>query len=302
MSDVKDESPVKPTVIDLDADDVVTERDPERQADLSPSPVSSRRGWILPVAALGLGGIVGGWLYKEVLASYFPSSGLNDATARITTLEQQLRTVADQSAAASAQASDAVTKLGQKIDDAQRIAGEAKAGSTDIGQRIADLETGVAALSDDLSKVKALPVPPSSSGGQVPDLNALEALSQRVADLEKEMASLKAASKPTDQSVQAQALSQALAELRAKIAAGASYKGELERVQRAAPGAAGLDALVAHANEGLPAAQGLGDELAQLSPSLPKPETGEASDSGYLSGFWKAMSGVITIRHIGEAD
>ena len=117
------------------------------------------------------------------------------------------------------------------------------------------------------------------------------------------MASLKTVSTPSDQTAATATLSQSLSDLKAKIASGASYRDELERISRMVPAAAGLDTLSANANEGLPTAAGLAAELTALIPLLPKPEIElPSSENSYLDSFWNAMKGVITIRRIGDTD
>ena len=77
-----EKGPVRPQVIDLDAEEIRAEPEaPRPQADEAlrdgpPPPAQERRGrgaalWIL--AALVMGLIGGGWLYREALSAYFPS-------------------------------------------------------------------------------------------------------------------------------------------------------------------------------------------------------------------------------------
>ncbi len=69
------------------------------------------------------------------------------------------------------------------------------------------------------------------------------------------------------------------------------------------PAAAGLDVLETHANEGLPAAQGLASELRAAIPALPKSDsTTTPENTGYWDSVWNAVTSVVTIRNIGEAD
>ncbi len=304
MSDNRDESPVRPAVIDLDAEDVVADTDevkaqPAEEGKARP-PAFSKLWW--PGAALMMGLIAGGWFYRDVLSSYFPSSGLNNATARIATLEQQTRVIADQSAAAAAKSADEVAKLGQQLEGSGQLTRQAQATAAEFGKRLDELDAKLAAVTDDFRRLKPVPAPVIAGREPAANPEALDALARRVAELEKEVASLKAGAPPSDRSSRATVLSQSFADLKAKIAAGVSYKDELEKVQRLAPAAAGLDALNAHGAEGLPTAQALAEEMEKLIPSLPKPEGVQPEAGGYLDGFWNAISGVITIRRIGEAD
>ena len=131
----------------------------------------------------------------------------------------------------------------------------------------------------------------------------MAALAQRLDAVEKDVASLKTVSTPSDQSAATATLSQSLSDLKAKIAAGAPYHDELDRISRMVPAAAGLDTLSSHANEGLPTAAGLAAELTSLIPLLPKQEIElPSSENSYLDSFWNAMKSVITIRRIGETD
>ena len=68
------------------------------------------------------------------------------------------------------------------------------------------------------------------------------------------------------------------------------------------PAAPGLDTVASHAELGLPNAQGLTAELRAAIASLPQPATPQASDDSYFGTLMKSLSGIITIREIGEAD
>jgi hypothetical protein len=303
MNDDRDESPVKPTVIDLDAEDVVTDSDEMKSQPAegqSRARVSSKLFW--PGTALLLGLIAGGWFYRDVLSSYLPSSGLSDATARVVTLEQQTRAIADQTAAATSKLAGDVTKLGQQTESSEKLAARAQAATVELGKRLDDLDAKLAVFTADLEKLKSAPAPAVVGSGSAANPDAVAALAQRVAELEKDVAGLKSGMRPSDQSAKADVISQTLADLKAKIATGAPYKEEMDRIQRLVPAAAGLDMLVKHANEGLPTPEGLALEMTHLIPSLPKSESVTADNAGYLDGLWNAVSGIITIRRIGEPD
>ena len=91
--------PVRPQVIDLDAEEISTERRPAApprmratppQGCRSPPPARGTQGrgnrlWIL--AALILALLAGGWLYRGVLADYFPSNQMAAMQARLDALE-----------------------------------------------------------------------------------------------------------------------------------------------------------------------------------------------------------------------
>jgi len=97
------ESPLKPQVIDLEAEDVVME---ETRASETPPPPSPPRKSGFPAAWLAIavvgGAIAGGWLYRDVLSSYLPSNELVTAQTRIDVLEAQSKTLAEQLASIAA--------------------------------------------------------------------------------------------------------------------------------------------------------------------------------------------------------
>ena len=343
MSDPKhdDQGPLRPQVIDLEAEEIRTEPDTPkddapradgpRAADDMTEPSNApyvardparRRGgtamWI--VAALILGALGGGWLYRDVLSGYFPSNemvALKDRLGamevnggmlaqEIAALKQAAGAAADAAAAAQAGAGAAST---QAREASAAIAGLDQRMAT-VDERLAAAEAQVKSAAEDLGAFRAS----LSSGGSSTnsaqgagvDGAALAALSQRIDALEKDVASLKsAASAPAGTAGAAtvtSALSQALSDIKAKIAAGAPYPDEYERIARMVPAAAGLETVGAHAAEGLPNAQGLTEELRALTPTLPQPAAPAAEDNSYFGTLMKSLSGVITIRQIGETD
>jgi hypothetical protein len=98
-------------------------------------------------------------------------------------------------------------------------------------------------------------------------------------------------------------LSQALSDLKARIAAGTAYQEEYDRIARLVPAAPGLDVLSTHANLGLPGGEGLALELKEQIPSLPGPSADEsAAGDSYWDSFWNTLTSVVKIRDIGTND
>ena len=138
-----------------------------------------------------------------------------------------------------------------------------------------------------------------------PDPAALSALTQRVDQLEREIAALKAeVTKGGDGAEQAALLSQSLADLKAKFATGAPYQDELNRISRLVPAAPGVDRLAPYATTGLSDSQALAGELVQLIPSLPVPSSATESETGseYWDYFVDLFGSVVTIRTVGETN
>jgi hypothetical protein len=299
MTNENPESPLKPQVIDLDAEDVIVE---EADKPAAPPPLTPAMKSIPPAAWLAialLGGVVAGaWFYKDVLSSYMPSNELVTARSRIDALEAQTKTLGEQLAAVSG-TSD---QLKTEIQSATEKSSAAQSASAALETRMASIETAAKSVKAELEKLKSTATTIGTTSTTV-DNSALATLAQRLDALEKDVASLKTVSTPSDQTAATATLSQSLSDLKAKIASGASYAGELERISRMVPAAAGLDTLSANANEGLPTAAGLAAELTSLIPLLPKQEIElPSSENSYLDSFWDAMKSVITIRRIGETD
>ena len=244
------ESPLKPRVIELEAEDVVMEDTgaPEPPPPPEPPKKSAFPAAWLAIAVLG-GAIAGGWFYKDVLSSYLPGNELLTAQGRIDALEAQGKTLGEQLASVAA-TSD---QLKTEIQGATEKSSAAQTATAALETRLAGLEAATQSVKAELEKLKSAPATGGTSSTPV-DMSAVAALAQRLDALEKDVASLKTVNTPTDQSAATATLSQSLSDLKAKIAAGAPYSAELERISRMVPAAAGLGTLSANANEGLPTA------------------------------------------------
>ena len=86
------------------------------------------------------------------------------------------------------------------------------------------------------------------------------------------------------------------------MAAGTSFKAEYERIARMVPAASGLDVVAADAAEGVPDARGLAEALRAAIPTLPQAEAPPAEDNSYFGMAMKSLSGIISIRPIGDTD
>ena len=305
-TDAKDDAELakKPQVIDLEAEDVTIEAEAPAAAPPAPAPKSGGYSrWIL--AALIAGLIGGGWLYRDVLSSYFPASATQDMQARIATLEAGAKTMGDQLLAVSTatdQAARATAALEAAIKDAAATATNAQTGLAALGTRLAAAEKFLGAAKADLDKLRRA-VTSSGTGGGTVDSVALAVIGQRLDALEKDMTSLKAGSGTGEDPAAISALRQTLSDIQAKIAAGTPYRPELDRILRIVPSIGGDDILNAYAGAGLANAAELAAELRTKIPALPKPGTSSvATDSGYLDSFWNALTSIITIRDVGETD
>jgi hypothetical protein len=332
MSDQKhDENATnRPQVIDLQAEEIKAEdaaapshadgpgsEPPQAEWTPPPAPAPHRRSggaakWI--VTGLVLGAIGGGWLYRDVLSAYLPSSEMTALSEKVgalavnnSALESQLadlqKTVqaTASSAAAAREASSAIEAQIGKADQGLATLGT---NLDTTNQRLSAAEQAITSASADLDSLrKSLSASGTTAVGGAPaDSAALAALSQRLDALEKDVASLKSAATAPGQANATAALSQALADLKAKVAAGTPYAAETERIARMVPAAAGLDVVSAFAADGVPTAQQLAEQLRGLIPALPEPAKPVAADDSYFGTLMKSLSGIITIREIGDTD
>lgn len=308
MTDKNSDNPVKPQVIDLNAEDVTEVKSAAEQPKPEPAPAlrarSALRWWIIPLLVLGVA--AGGWLYRGVLANYFPTSATTELANRIAAMDANEKALQERLNAmvASIDAANATAShLDQQVKEAQAVMKDSTQKIDAFEARIASSEQIISNLRGDLENLGSAVSAGGAGGGTgSADAAALAALGQRLDALEKDVASLKSgAVTPGDQS-QAAALSQALADLKAKVAAGTAFQSEYDRIARMVPAAPGLDVLAQHAAKGLAAAAGLATELRDLAPSLPTPEQPAPGDGGYLDSIWDSLTSIITIRDIGTAD
>ncbi len=298
-----------------DASGIETEEIPAFEDKVTPAPpphaVAKRKGglarWV--IAALIAGVIAGAWIYRDLLSGYLPTAEMTAMKTQLDGLEAKTKTMSDQLLAVSQAADDAKTT-------AASADGAVKSALADVSganSRIDGIETRIAAAEAMLktaradldglnSTVAAIGTPVMTNGTGTADPATLTALNQRITALEKEVASLKATPGTSDTTALTTALSQALADLKAKVAAGASFQPEYDSIARMVPAAVGLDVLAAHAAQGLPSPTGLAKELRDAIPTLPQPEAPQPAGDGYLDWLLGSLSGIITIRDIGETN
>ena len=326
------ESAAKPQVIDLEAEDITVEPDAVKaeagtvEAEstssaipddspppppFTPPPLQRKRrgaaGWV--IAALALGLLTGGWIYRGLLSSYLPDDAMTAMQSRLAVLEANGKTMGDQFLGLS-DSSEKATRGLATLDEAMKSTASGLAGVSarveHFESRVAATEQALASAKSDLDSLRAaLSAGATGSGANTgtADTAALAALGQRIEALEKDVASLKSGSGASDNASFTTALSQALADLKAKAAAGASYQEEYDRLTRMVPAAAGLDALASHAALGIPSPAGLALELRAAIPALPQPAAPPAPvEDSYWNSLLGGLSGIITIRDIGEAD
>lgn len=319
-----------PKVLDLQAEEIKVEAETPAFAALEdeaatsagaeapppPPPAPKRKSggasrWI--IAALILGALGGGWLYRDLLSPYLPSDEMKALTAKVGALEVNNSNLADQVAGLQQTAQSAAETANAAKDAGAATAeqaGKAAQGVVDLDsklqstdQRLSAAEAAIQSAAADLDSFRKSISASGADAGSTPIGNAaLAALAQRLDALEKDMASLKSGAGVQGQANVTAALSQALADLKAKVAAGTPYAAESDRISRMVPAAAGLDTVTSYAANGVPNPQQLAAELRGLIPSLPAPAAPPAEDNSYFGALMKSLSGIVTIREIGDAD
>ncbi len=296
------------TIIDLDPEQVTVERDDISSSPPNPSQLPKRKSgltrWAMPVAALLLAAIAGGWLYRDVISDYYPSDRVMAVIDRAATLEKsngemQVQVLALERLTTAL--SGDFNALETKSTMVGTVAASVQDGLVATDARVAGLESGLLETRQQVSDLAKSTVVPAPGVVSVDDSAAVSALMTRLATLEKDVESLKA---QKGQSPDFTTLSQSLADLKAKIAAGTGFMPELQRIQRMVPAASGLEVLTPHAEAGLPDAKALANELTTLATTLPKPQeiAAATTDDSYFTQAWNMLSDLIKVRNTGEVD
>jgi hypothetical protein len=321
------ESPAKPQVIDLGPEDVIVQPDTpdteqlaeaevpphagsnktpsEEPSQTFPTPQrKSRYPFALPLAALTVGLVGGGWIYRDYLSSYFPSNTVTELSSRLAAMEQSAKVSADISTSLGQQISGLQTDV-KKIDQttATTAQGSEKlnVAMQKTSARLQSAEAAIASAQKDGKDLKAtitnLSLVPGTSA--TIDNTALADLRQRIDALEQELAAIKTAKPEISPAAK---LTQAMSNLRQKINAGAPFAAELAGLRALEPDLQSIADLEAQSSIGLPNAAMLADELLTIADKLPSVTTNTQPDESYGSWIADQLSGLITITTVGEPD
>jgi hypothetical protein len=297
-----DDSVVKPTVIDLDADQVIDHDSVMNDtAATPPAKKRSRNGLVLPSLALIAGVIGGGWLYRDVLQTYLPSDQMAAMATRLNTVEQSNGKLVTQLEAIERLSTQLKTDVDAIEDATTATQGETKTLADGLGKTQSTLDALQSQIAEARTSITELANRPVATEGSSavalpPDI------AMRLANIEKDIASLKATGGAAAQDKAA--LAQALSDLKAKVESGLSFAGENERIARMVPAATGLDILNTHAAAGLPTAQGLALELSAIQAAMPKPDAASAApvEKGWWETITDSLSDLIVIRDADNQD
>jgi hypothetical protein len=269
-------------IIDIEPEAIIEAR--------APAPTKKKRGkFALIVAGLLASAVAGGWLYRDVLSSYLPSDQVTTMAARIDLLEATTKTLNDKVDAAIGFNDEMKSNLAA----AQVAAADVSQLKSDSKATKSKLETLQNELASAATKIEEFKTKLASG-----PITATPADLARIENLEKDLASLKQSGGGTTDTT---LLSQSLSDLKAKIAAGVSFKSEFDRIKNLVPAAEGLDILQAHAENGIANTEALATELQSL--TFPKAESAPATaDQSWWDYAGSLVSSVVTIKSAGSSD
>ena len=311
-----DPSPVKPTVIDLDPEDVTVDAEPGDKREPDSAKAQESAGETPPsssttpardttssyrtaafVAALGIGVVAGGWAYRDLISSYFPSDNVKALAERVDILGKGHEEIASKVQGLERLTTQLTSDVNELEASATATATSSKTLADDIAATKASLASLQSAIDETKTAVAAISTQPAApAGGAASSAGVPADVAARLAALEQDVAALKA--QKTGE-VDKTALTQTVSDLKAKIEAGTAFADEADRIARLLPAASGLDVIAAHAAQGLPNAKGLATELSALKPDLPTPEVKIVpSEPGIWDRIGEMLSSVITIRDL----
>jgi hypothetical protein len=290
-------------IIDLDAEQVIENTDVPPKA-----PAAKAKPRVRPLvyvlAALGVGAVAGGWIYKDFLSNYFPSDQTRALTEKITALESHDGALREQLTAVDKLTAQLKNDLDELEAKNTTLTGLAEAGQKSDVTTAEKLNQLALALNETKQAVADIASRPAVVSGTAPthaDTTVLADLEKRVVELEKDVVSIKTTDLKTTDTT---ALSQSLSDLKAKISAGTGYREELGRIQSMVPAAAGLDVLQQNAALGIPDVPALAAELKLSIAVLPKstPLAPAPADQSWWDSVVDSMSDIVVIRTEGDVD
>ncbi len=314
MDEKEQDGAEKPSIIDLDANAVIDHEAAQPDAAETTAfvpPIGGKRRrvarYALPFLAVIAGAVAGGWLYRDYLASYWPTPQMKEMSTRVQRLEEQQQATTGQMTS-SAQLVEQLkgdidqfeTNLaGVKIDDARRekelMSTSQKVAAAD--GKLSELLKQTAVLQKALAIVPAPSKTQTTSAGSV----ALASLVERVDALERDLAALQTDTAKESVSV---APTVALSNLVTAVRLGGPFETELARLREVVGGPLGsLEELAHYAEIGHSSVGQLAKELRDLSGAFSSSSAPQQrSDEGIWNSIRATLSNIVTIREVGSVD
>src|SRR5436190_16777866 len=221
-------SKARSPVIDLEAEDISPASDTgdteaSKEEPVAPPPPRTPFWTRNRIAAVGvvLAALLGAWLYREFGADFWPPASVSALEERLGAVEASNRTLNQQ-----------LISLGGTLDglktDTTKLGETTASKEQDLEARLADMDKTVSELRQSITALGSGATQSAADPAQLADLT------RRVEKLEQAVAALReSGGMPTTTTTSGEdfsQLSQALADLKAKFAAGVPYKGELDRI------------------------------------------------------------------------
>jgi hypothetical protein len=292
-------SKARSPVIDLEAEDISPAADTgdmeaPKQEPVAPPPPRTPFWTRNRIAGVGvvLAALLGAWLYREFGADFWPPASVSALEERLGAVEASNRTLNQQ-----------LLSLGGALDglktDTTKLGETTASKEQDLEARLADMDKAVSELRQSITALGSGTTRSAADPAQLADLT------RRVEKLEQAVAALReSGGTPTTTTTSGEdfsQLSQELADLKAKFAAGVPYKEELDRIAVYVPQNQDLADLQPSASTGIANAAALGSALEALVPSLSGPGTGDANTAD-AGGFWAWFGTVVKVRDLNTLD
>jgi len=311
---------------------------PEPDAEVTPPP-STMRPWLMMFGSAVGGGVIVAIALLTLWGIPQRDGDTSQQAAKLATLDTQVRELAGRMPAVVADAGK-VAALAERVDKVEAAGGVTRAPATDpaVAEKIAAAEKWVAALASELPAVKqgadtnaaaietvrrtaatavakVETIQAAGAQGSAADRRELTALGARLTKLEKTAQGLQSeiAQQKSALAQQPAALAKLRSEeravrlalvaemLKAAVARGERFRGELDAAKLFAPNKQDLAPLEAFADSGVPSAVALGQRLRAALPAMRRAAAPKASTGGgFLERLQVNAERLVRIQPIEE--
>ncbi|MDJ0611563.1 MAG: hypothetical protein QNJ67_21495 [Kiloniellales bacterium] len=194
--------------------------------------------------------------------------------------------------------------------DTEAVVASLRAEFEEVASRESGLETRIAALEErreaGAGAREAVNALDAEVSAELEDLDARAAvLEARLSDLDRLGMTVEALSEQTPAAARDVAIMLSLVQLRDSFSRGAAYGEELAGLRQAIGDDAEmlglLGPLEAHAGSGLPTPAALAEAFGPVARAVVAAGPG-GDEEGLLAGAWRSLSGVVTVRPVGEVE
>ena len=297
-SAINDEN--KSDIIDIDPETVI-----ENETIITPPSASKNQrkyaGSVLVALAMLAAAGLGGWFYRNMLSTYLPSDQISSMNLRMDALEAANKTAGQKLDALVGFIDETKSQLAAAqtaAEDARKLATDTKLENGLSSSKLVSVEKSLTEVAKQIDSIKSK-VAVASLGGAPADNSALIS---RLDTLEKSLANTQQNTKA--EKANATQLSQAVTNLKDKIASGNSFKDEIQLLSQLIPAAEGLDVLSSNADKGTATQLQLVKAVKDIGSGLaPKIEaTSEPQDNSWWGTTASIFSGLVTVKTVDAID